>query len=151
QLERALGVLTALALRWGLDPGRLGVYTGLKLYLDNTNRSSLGVGLGAVQEIPVLRAAGREAEARHVADVAYTTNTVTCLAYAAALLAWAWLRAPAVAADPLAAEWTWGLVAVAGLALIKRYESFLIAVLRAYQEFGLTTRLDVVESLVSAV
>ena len=50
-----------------------------------------------------------------VADVAYTTNTLTCLAYAAALVFWAWLRAPLVAADPLAAEWTWGLVAVAGL------------------------------------
>ena len=94
QVERALGTVTALMLRWGLDPAQLGVYTGLRLYLDNTNRSSLGVGLGAVQEIPVLRAAGREAEARRVADVAHTTNTLTCLAYALGLLAWAWLRAP---------------------------------------------------------
>ena len=64
QLERALGTITALMLRWGLDPAQLGVYTGLRLYLDNTNRSSLGVGLGAVQEIPILRAAGRDDEAR---------------------------------------------------------------------------------------
>ena len=69
-------------LRWGLDPARLGVYTGLRLYLDQTNRTSLGIGLGAVQEIPILRAAGREDEARRVADVAYTTNTLTCLVYA---------------------------------------------------------------------
>ena len=150
QLERALGTLTALALRWMLDPARLGVYTGLRLYLDNTNRSSLGIGLGAVQEIPVLRAAGREEEAKRVADIAYTTNTLTCLVYAALLLAWAWLRAPLVATDPLAAEWTWGLVAVAGLTLIKRYESFLVAILRAYREFTLTTELDIVESLASA-
>jgi hypothetical protein len=150
QLERALGTLTALALRWGLDPERLGVYTGLRLYLDNTNRSSLGIGLGAVQEIPILRAAGRHAEAQRVADVAYTTNTITCAAYVVALLCWAILRARWLGGDPLAAEWTWGLVAVAGLAVIKRYESFLIAVLRAHQEFTLTTELDVVESLVSA-
>ena len=57
----------------------------MRLYLDNTNRSSLGVGLGAVQEIPILRAAGRAAEARRVTDIAYTTNTLTCLIYAAAL------------------------------------------------------------------
>jgi len=151
QLERALGTITALMLRWGLDPAQLGVYTGLRLSLDNTNRSSLGVGLGAVQEIPILRAAGREDEARRIADVAHTTNTITCLAYALGLVAWAWLRAPAVAADPRAAEWTWGLVAVAGLAVIKRYESFLIAVLRAHKEFALTTRLDVFEALVSIV
>ena len=151
QVERLLGTLTALALRWGLEPARLGVYTGLRLYLDNTNRSSLGVGLGAVQEIPILRAAGREAEARRVADVAHTTNTLTCLAYATAIVAWAWWTAPRRAGDPLAAEWTWGLAATAALALLKRYESFLTAVLRAYQEFGLTTRVDVIESTVSAL
>jgi O-antigen/teichoic acid export membrane protein len=150
QFERALGVITALALRWGLDPARLGVYTGLRLYLDNTNRSSLGVGLGAVQEIPVLRAAGREDEARLVADVAHTVNTLTCLAYATTLVCVAWLRAPALAGDPLAAEWTWGLLAVAGLTLVKRYESFLVAVLRAHGAFTLTAELDVVESLASA-
>jgi O-antigen/teichoic acid export membrane protein len=150
QLERALGTLTALILRWGLDPARLGVYTGLRLYLDNTNRSSLGISLGAVQEIPILRAAGRAAEARRVADVAYTTNTLTCLIYAAILILWAWLRSPSVAGDPLAVEWTWGLVAIAGLALIKRYQDFLISVLRAYQEFALTTRMAVLDSLVSA-
>jgi len=151
QLERLLGTFTALALRWGLDPARLGVYTGLRLYLDNTNRSSLGVGLGAVQEIPILRAQGREAEARRIADIAHTTNTLTCVIYAAALIAIAAIWAPSRASDPLAAEWTWGLVAVAGLTVLRRYESFLIAVLRAHGEFLLTTRLDVFESCVSAV
>ena len=152
QVERALGTITALLLRWLLDPARLGVYTGLRLFLDQTNRSSLGVGLGAVQEIPVLRAQGRHAEAQRVADVAHAANTATCLAYAAGLLAWAWWRSGVVAAtDPLAAEWTWGLVAVAGLAILKRYESFLIAVLRAHREFALTTELDVFEALVSIV
>lgn len=151
QLERAIGTLTSLILHWGLDPARLGVYSGLRLYLDNTNRSSLGVSLGAVQEIPVLLAAGREDEARRVADLAYTTNTLTCLVYALLLLLWAWLRSPLLAGDPLAAEWTWGLVAVAGLTLVKRYESYLIAVLRAHREFVLTTKLDILESTVSIV
>lgn len=150
-LERALGTLTALALRWGLDPARLGVYAGLRLYLDNTNRSSLGVGLGAVQEIPVLLAQGREAEARRVADVAHTTNTLTCAAYAAALLALAAWWSRSRANQPLAAEWTWGLAAVAGLAILRRYESFLIVVLRAHGEFVMTAKLDVFESCVSAL
>ena len=149
QVERALGTITALLLRWGLDPARLGVYTGLRLFLDQTNRSSLGVGLGAVQEIPILRAQGKLAEAQHVANVAHTANTLTCLVYAAGLLAWAYARSPTLADDPLALEWTWGLVAVAGLALLKRYESFLIAVLRAHREFALTTELDIFEALVS--
>ncbi len=69
-----------------------------------------------------------------------------------ALLIWAWLRASGAGlGDLLAAEWTWGLVVVAGLAVLKRYESFLVAVLRAHREFQLTTELDIVESLASAV
>src|SRR4051794_27742008 len=150
QVERVLGTITALALRWGLDPARLGIYTGLRLYLDNTNRSSLGVGLGAVQEIPILRAQGREAEAQRIANIAHTTNTLTCLVYAAFLVALASWWASSHARGPLAVEWTWGLAAVAGLAMLKRYESFLIAVLRAHGEFVLTTQLDVLESCVSA-
>ena len=141
QAERLLGIAAALALRWGLDPDRLGVYTGLRLYLDNTNRSSLGISLGAVQEIPILRAAGRFDEAQRVANVAHTTNTITCLIFSIGLLTWAWIRSASLIASPFAAEWTWGLVAVAGLAILKRYQDFQISVLRSYQEFGLTTRL----------
>jgi O-antigen/teichoic acid export membrane protein len=151
QLERAMGAVTALALRWGLEPATLGVYTGLRLLLDNTNRSSLGVSLGAVQNIPILRAAGRQAEAERVANVAHTVNTITCVAYSIGLAAWAawqW-HAPGGSARPLAAEWTVGLVAVALLAILKRYETFHIAVLRAHQEFGFTTRVDLLEALVS--
>jgi O-antigen/teichoic acid export membrane protein len=151
QVERALGLFTTFALRWGLDPARLGVYTGLRLYLDNTNRSSLGVGLGAVQEIPALRAAGRHDEAARIANVAHTANTITCGLYVAGLIAWAVIRLPLLRGDSLAAEWTWGLIAVAALAIVQRYLSFLIAVLRSHQEFGITTSVDIVEAVASAV
>jgi O-antigen/teichoic acid export membrane protein len=151
QLEQVLGTLTSLALRWGLDPARLGVYTGLRPYLDNTNRSSLGVGLGAVQEIPILRAAGKHEEARRIADIAYTTNSITCIIYAALVLAWGAVRAPSLANNPLAFEWTWGLVGMVALVPLKRYQDFLIAVLRAHQEFALVTELAIVDSMLSAV
>jgi O-antigen/teichoic acid export membrane protein len=151
QVERALGIFTSLLLRWGLEPALLGVYAGLRLYLDNTNRSSLGIGLGAVQEIPILRAAGRHDEARRVADVAHTASTLTCLVYAVGLLLWALVRRPLLAGDPLGSEWTWGLVAIAGLTLLQRHMSFLIALLRAHQEFGIATELDVIEAAASAI
>lgn len=151
QLEQVLGTLTSFALRWGLEPARLGVYTGLRPYLDNTNRSSIGVGLGAVQEIPILRAAGKHDEARRVADVAYTTNSITCLIYGAALLAWAGIRAGSLRDNPLGFAWTWGLVAMVALVPLKRYQDFLIAVLRAHQEFALTTELAILDAILSAI
>ena len=146
QVERALGILAALGLRWGLDPARLGVYSGLKLFLDNTNRSSLGVGLGAVQQIPILRASGQAAEARHLANVAYTINTITCTLYAACLAGLALWRLQAHPAEPFAFDWCGGLLIIALLALLKRQESFLVAILRSHEEFALTTRADVLEA-----
>ncbi len=150
QLEQVLGTITSFALRWGLDPARLGVYTGLRPYLDNTNRSSLGVGLGAVQEVPILRAAGRVDEARRVANIAYTTNSITCLVYGALIVIWGLLRAPTLQDNPLAREWTWGLMGMVALVPLKRYQDFLIAILRAHQEFALVTELAIVDALLSA-
>ena len=134
QLERALGTLTALAMKWGLDPAEHGIYSGLRLWLDHANRASLGVGRGAVQEIPVLRAAGREDEAERVADVAFAA----CIAGRPALRRRPCWRSPGgdgrpAAGDPTAAAWAVGLVAVAALVLIKRYQDFLIALHRAHQ------------------
>jgi O-antigen/teichoic acid export membrane protein len=144
QVERVLGIATALILRWGLDPARLGVLSSLRVALDQTNKSSLGVGLGAVQEIPMLRASGRHDEAQRVADVACTANTITCTLYAIGLIGVALVSR---AAGPLAAEWTYGLVAVAGLVLIHRRLSFHIAVLRAHGAFAVTTELDMAEAV----
>ncbi|MFO0907614.1 MAG: hypothetical protein U0794_04505 [Isosphaeraceae bacterium] len=151
QFERVIGILTALILRWGLDPSSMGVYSGLRLYLDNTNRTSLGIGLGAVQEIPVLLAAGRREEAQRIAQIAYTTNTLTCLAYSALLAGWGFLAWASGPGDILTTQWNLGLIAVAALAQIKRYETFLVAVLRSYREFALTAELDVFESLASTL
>ena len=63
---------------------------------------------------------------QRVADIAYTTNTLTCLRLRR--------RAGRLGLAPRPARWRptrwppsgrWGLVAVAGLTLLKRYESFL--------------------------
>lgn len=150
QLQRIVGTLTALALRWGLDPSRMGVYSGLRVALDQTNRTSLGVGLGAVQEIPILRSQGRFDEAAHVAAVANTANTLTSGLYAVAMLAVAgcWVLRPS---GPLALEWAGGLVAMSALALLHRRLSFHVAVLRANQEFAATTELEVLEGFASAL
>jgi O-antigen/teichoic acid export membrane protein len=151
QSGRILGLVGALALRNRLDPATLGLYSGLKLYLDQTNRSSLGIGQGASQEIPRLLAEGRDDEAQRVADVAHTYTALAVALYAAGLIAWAFLRRPLLAGDPLAPAWTWGLVVVAVLAPLQRAVTFRIAMLRARQAFGLPTTLDLAEGALGAL
>ncbi|ADV60771.1 hypothetical protein Isop_0174 [Isosphaera pallida ATCC 43644] len=155
QLERVLGTLTALALRWGLTPELLGVYTGLRLYLDNANRSSLGVSLAAGQEVPLHLAAGRIERAERIQNVAHTVNSISVWIYALGLLGlvcWnaAW-RNPALPTDPLATEWTYGLIAVALIAPLKRYQDYLIVMQRARKGFQVTTEVQVLDSLVFAL
>ncbi|WP_235905598.1 lipopolysaccharide biosynthesis protein [Tautonia marina] len=151
QLERAVGTLTALVMKWGLDPAQHGVYSGLRLTLDHANRASLGIGRGAVQEIPILRAAGNDAEATRVADVAFAACSIGALLYAIGLLAFAWWCWPSGgSADPIDLAWSGGLVAVAALVLIKRYQDFLIALHRAHRRFRLTTELAILDAAVFA-
>ncbi|RUL86716.1 hypothetical protein TsocGM_15510 [Tautonia sociabilis] len=151
QLERALGTLTALAMKWGLDPAQHGIYSGLRLTLDHANRASLGIGRGAVQEIPVLLASGKGAEARRVADVAFAACSAGAALYALGLLALAWWRWP-TGPEASAADLTWsgGLAAIALLVLIKRYQDFLIALHRAHRRFALTTELAIVDAALFA-
>jgi O-antigen/teichoic acid export membrane protein len=151
QAGRMLGLAGALALRRCLDPATLGLYSGLKLYLDQTNRSSLGIGQGASQEIPRLLAEGRDDEARRVADVAHTFTTLAVVVYAISLIGWALVRRPLLAGDPLAAAWTWGLVLVAVLTPLQRAVTFRIAMLRARQSFALPTTIDLVEGAIGAL
>jgi len=151
QLERVIGTFTSLALKWGLEPAIHGLYAGLRLFLDQSNRSSLGVGPGAVQRIPILRAAGEEAEARRVANVAFTASMAGALLYALGLLGLAWWWWPGSEADPIAATWAIGLAALAVLVPLKRAQDLYVAIHRAHQRFGLTTRLAVIESALLAV
>ena len=99
----------------------------------------------------MLRAAGREGEARYIANVAYTTNTITCSIYAFFLAGLAVWKMQAESHGIWTRDWVWGLLIVAGLALLKRQESFIVAILRAHQEYSLTARADVLESVLMAI
>ncbi len=150
QLERVLGLVTSLMIRSGLGPSEMGLYTGLRLALDQTNRSSLGIGQGAVQEIPILRASGRHDEAAFDADVALTALMLMSLLYASGLITWAtaiFIRSP----DNSSRAWAFGLLAIATLVPLRRYHDFLIAVHRAHQRFALLTRMQVWDTLVFAI
>lgn len=66
QIERISGIVLSFSLRWGLSPADIGIYSGLRFFLDNTSYSSLGVALGAVQKRPILIAAGQSVEAERL-------------------------------------------------------------------------------------
>ena len=126
QVERVVGLFVTFAMRWGLSASDLGIYTGLRLLLDNTSRSSLGVALGAVQKTTILNAQGKINEANDITNVAFTSNTLTSSIYGVGLMSWGgWLL------FQKDREWGIGLVVVGILAILKRRQDFHIAILRS--------------------
>lgn len=132
QLERAVGILLTLAMRWGLTASDLGLYSGLRLLLDNTSMSSLGVALGAIQKRLVLMAQGDLDEADRITHVASTTNTITSAVYGLSII----LLGVWFALQDQNPMWSVGMVVVGLLAIVKRHQDFQIAVLRSDGHFS---------------
>ncbi|MFM7316522.1 MAG: lipopolysaccharide biosynthesis protein, partial [bacterium] len=138
QIERVVGILLSFSLRWGLSLADIGVYSGLRLLLDNTSYSSLGVALGAVQKRPVLFASGNPAEAERLTNVAAGTNSITSGIYASALIIWG-LYLTLFGKI----QWGIGLICVGLMVVLKRRQDFQIAIMRSDGRFFSTSRIAI--------
>ena len=141
-----LAAITGLLLRAILEPALVGVWSGLRVFLSYGNFAGLGASKGAAREIPFHTARGQFAAAQNAIDVALTVNTVTSLLYLLALAGAAvWIEATST--GPLAVYWSVGLAAAGVMAVLSRYSTFLVTVLRARQQFSRTTRLALFEAV----
>ncbi|MEZ6069145.1 MAG: oligosaccharide flippase family protein [Pirellulales bacterium] len=153
-VAHALGAVTSIALRMVLDPAAMGVWQGLKLALSYGNYSNLGVSKAAIRDYTV--ALGRHSEdvvdgdGGHAAyaglDVAFTASMAASAVYASVMA----LAAAAVALsadDGWSRIWACGLVLVGLLAIVQRYVTFQITILRARQRFDHTAAVSVVEAV----
>jgi hypothetical protein len=146
QVERAVGFLLTFAMRWGLSPADIGIYSGLRLFLDNTSYSSLGVALGAVQKRPILRASGNLAEADRITCVAAGTNLITSAIYAIFLLIWGIVLA--FSGNP---KWGVGLILIGLMVVMKRNQDFQIAVMRSDSEFQSSSKIAILVNMAFSI
>ncbi len=143
-----LGAITSLLLKVLLDPAQMGVWQALKMLLSYSNYTNLGISKGAVRDYTIALGRGETTEARRGLDLAFTFNTVTSLIYAALLLGAAfWIGAGN--ASPTARPWAIGLAVMGGLAVLSRYVTFQVTILRAHKAFDLTARLSVLEAVLT--
>ncbi len=143
-----LGVVTSLLLKVLLNPAQMGVWQALKMLLSYGNYANLGVSKGAVRDYAVALGRGETTEAKRGLDLAFTVNTVSSVIYATILLGAAlWIG---VATDsPSAGLWAVGLAVMGGLAVLSRYVTFQVTILRAHKAFDLTSRLSVLEAVLT--
>jgi len=143
-----LGAATSLLLRWLLSPAQMGIWQALKLFLSYGNYANLGISKGAVREFNVALGGGQTARARRGLNLAFTVNTLTSVLYAAVLVgvgAWIALTGSSV----WATQWAVGLVVVGVVAVLARYVTFHVTILRASQDFTTTSQLSILEAVLT--
>ena len=143
-----LGMVTSLLLKVLLDPAQMGIWQALKMLLSYGNYANLGISKGAIRDYTVALGRGDTSDARRGLDLAFTINTVSSLVYAALLLGAAvWIGVFSDGNMP--GPWTIGLAVIGGLAIITRYVTFQVTILRAHKAFELTARLSILEALLT--
>lgn len=148
-LCQGLGILGSLALRVCLSPAEMGVWQGLKLVLSNGNYANLGISKGAAREFNIALGRGNAAEAQRGLNMALTVNTLSSGLFGLILLGggvWmAWHGGGA-----WGSAWAWGLMALGVMAVVQRYVTFQVTLLRCKQEFLVTSQLSMVEAVLTA-
>ncbi len=144
-----LGAVTSLLLRLLLSPAQMGIWQALKLLMSYGNYANLGISKGAVREFNVALGSGRTDAARRGLNLAFTVNTVTSLLYAVVLVAAGlWV---ASGDGVWAGSWALGLTVVGIMAVAARYVTFHVTILRAKQDFNATSRLSILEAVLTLV
>ena len=143
-----LGAVTSLLLRMLLTPAQMGIWQALKLFLSYGNYANLGISKGAVREYTVARGQGDTTAARRGLNLAFTVNTLTSAVYAL-ILAGAGLALGLLGGGTWSRSWALGLAVVGVAAVVSRYVTFHVTILRAGQEFAVTSRLAVIEAVLT--
>lgn len=141
----AMGVVTSLLLRMLLSPAQMGVWQAIKMLLSYGNYANLGISKGAIRDYTIALGRSKAAESDRGLNLAFTFNTITSLLYAVILLGaaiWVGWSGEGLFASP----WAVGLIVAGGLAILSRYVSFQVTILRAQQAFALTSRLSILEA-----
>lgn len=145
---QGLGVIISLGLRWVMSPALMGLWQALKLFLTNANYANAGISKGAARELSIALGRGQPESAQHGVDLAFTVNTLTSFLYAV-VLAGAGMWVGLSCHGQWSRAWAVGLVVIGVLSVVQRYVTFQVTLLRARQEFVVTSQLSVIEAVLT--
>lgn len=142
-LCHAIGAVTAVLFRMLLSPAEIGIWQALKMILGYANFANLGVSKGATRDYTIATGRGDEAEALVGLNCAFAVNTLSSIVYGLVPIAvGGWILA-----GGSSSAWGIGLIAAGLMAVISRYVTFQINVLRCRQAFDTTAWISVWEGV----
>lgn len=141
-----LGMVTSLLFRMLLDPAQIGIWQGLKVFLSYSNYANLGVSKGATRDFTVAMGRGDTDTARHGLNLAFAVNTLSSLVFAAIPIGVGlWLGL----SSGWTSGWAVGLLVIGVLIVQQRHYTFQVTILRCTQAFGLTSRISILEAVLT--
>jgi len=143
-----LGMVTSLLFRMLLDPAQMGVWQGLKVFLSYSNYANLGVSKGATRDFTVALGRGDPQTARHGLNLAFAVNTLSSVVFATIPIGVGlWLGS----SGGWTSGWAVGLLVIGLLVVLHRHYTFQVTILRCTQAFGLTSRISILEAVLTLV
>lgn len=143
--SHVLGALASLLLRALLRPEQMGIWQGVKLLLTYANYANLGASKGAARELARARGNGSLAQGARDANLAFTVNTLSSLAYAT-LVAMSGLWLASAGSGSWSFAWGTALLATAVLVPVQRHLTFHVTLLRSQQAFRTTAWVTVLDA-----
>lgn len=129
-VSQGIGVVTNILIRNALGPLYMGVWSALKVVLDYTQYSGLGITSAVYCEIPYLAGAGRLSEVDAIKNVSFTFNTIVSLVVGVVLYAGSFFVASRY--EPYVVI---GIRVVALIAILTFFYNLVVSVLRAQKKF----------------
>ncbi|MFA5101465.1 MAG: hypothetical protein WC547_11325, partial [Candidatus Omnitrophota bacterium] len=129
-VSQGIGVVTNILIRNALGPLYMGVWSALKVVLDYTQYSGLGITSAVYCEIPYLAGAGRLSEVEAIKNVSFTFNTIVSLVVGVVLYAGSFFVASRYESYVVI-----GIRVVALIAILTFFYNLVVSVLRAQKKF----------------
>ncbi len=144
-LTQLITLLAAILTRRFLGPLQMGVWSILQVVQIYSAYTLLGITHATSREIPFYRGKGDEARVNEIKNLVFSFSIVTGCFVATGLVAYAFLFR-----GNLRVEVFYGLIFMAALILLERFNNVVISLLRAFKEFRLASKQMVLSAIVNA-
>jgi O-antigen/teichoic acid export membrane protein len=141
-----IGFFIAMAMRGFLGPYLMGIWSLLRIALDYSTLTALGVGEAVAFKIPFLKGKGRKKEQADVANSAFGFLFWASMLSAALIIIGAIIFRYRYPIEVIS-----GLIVIAAYMILQRISSYYLVVLRANSNFFVINRLVIFDSIINLI
>ena len=141
-IVQAIGMVTAVVVRSGLGPATMGVWELLKVILQYSLYSDLGISAVAYRDIPYQLGKNNEAEAIKIKNVCFTYTLVVSVIISLGLFVWSFFQP-----ENTPIQMIIGIRVVGLILILTSIYNFYVTMLRAHKNFTILSQVIVLNAL----